>query len=94
MIYVLHPTLSAMFNASGVSIPSVLIVQNKSGSIFIVDNESEKDSTVQKILKKKLEDSKTKNTKQRRTSCKPDKAATNTSNLSSEKNLRSESPSL
>lgn len=43
-----------MWKGSGGSLPSVLIVQNKSGNVFIVDNNSEQ-SQVEKILKKKLQ---------------------------------------
>lgn len=42
-----------MWNTSGASLPSVLIVQNKSGNVFIVENNS-KQSQVEKILKKDL----------------------------------------
>lgn len=42
-----------MWNTSGGSLPSVLIVQNKSGNVFIVENNS-KQSQVEKILKKDL----------------------------------------
>jgi hypothetical protein len=44
-----------MWNASGANftLPSVLIVENKSGNVFIVDNNS-KQSQVEKILQKNL----------------------------------------
>lgn len=42
-----------MWKPSGASLPSVLIVQNKSGNVFIIDNSNE-ESQVDKILKKDL----------------------------------------
>lgn len=43
-----------MFTASGAILPSVLIVQNSSGNVFIVENNKSKPQ-IEKILKKDLQ---------------------------------------
>lgn len=42
-----------MFQASGEALPSVLIVQNENGNVFIVENKKS-ESQIEKILKKDL----------------------------------------